>query len=134
MFLLSLQTPLPFKPRHSLPSKNGVVYASTSATAPKKSRRKKPPKQKNDNGSPLSIVVSAEEKNLRFAFMEELMHRARNRDSNGVSDVIYDMIAAGLSPGPRSFHGLIVAHTLNGDHEGAVHSTTSLSKFNFAFF
>eukprot|EP00258_Populus_trichocarpa_P031594 XP_024447613.1 uncharacterized protein LOC7487213 [Populus trichocarpa] len=122
MFLLSLQTPLPFKPRHSLPSKNGVVYASTSATAPKKSRRKKPPKQKNDNGSPLSVVVSAEEKNLRFAFMEELMHRARNRDSNGVSDVIYDMIAAGLSPGPRSFHGLIVAHTLNGDHEGAMQS------------
>ncbi|KAG6737456.1 hypothetical protein POTOM_058978 [Populus tomentosa] len=119
MFLLSLQTPLPFKPRHYLPSKNGVVYASTSVTAPKKSRRKKPPKQKNDNGSPISVVVSAEEKNLRFAFMEELMHRARNRDSNGVSDVIYDMIAAGLSPGPRSFHGLIVAHTLNGDHEGA---------------
>ncbi|KAG6738389.1 hypothetical protein POTOM_058005 [Populus tomentosa] len=119
MFLLSLQTPLPFKPRHSLPSKNGFVYASTSVTAPKKSRRKKPPKQKNDNGSPHSVVVSAEEKNLRFAFMEELMHRARNRDSNGVSDVIYDMIAAGLSPGPRSFHGLIVAHTLNGDHEGA---------------
>ncbi|KAJ6951092.1 hypothetical protein NC653_040453 [Populus alba x Populus x berolinensis] len=46
MFLLSLQTPLPFKPRHSLPSKNGFVYASTSVTAPKNSRRKKPPKQK----------------------------------------------------------------------------------------
>ncbi|KAF9661089.1 hypothetical protein SADUNF_Sadunf19G0031500 [Salix dunnii] len=122
MSLLSLQTPLTFKPRHSLPSKNGVVYASTSAAAPKKSRRKKPPKQLNDNGSPLSVVVSTEEKNLRFAFMEELMHRARNRDTNGVSDVIYDMIAAGLSPGPRSFHGLIVAHTLNGDHEGAMQS------------
>ncbi|KAJ6422700.1 hypothetical protein OIU84_027633 [Salix udensis] len=122
MSLLSLQTPLLFKPRHSLPSTNGVVYASTSAAAPKKSRRKKPPKQLNDNGSPLSFVVSAEEKNLRFAFMEELMHRARNRDTIGVSDVIYDMIAAGLSPGPRSFHGLIVAHTLNGDHEGAMQS------------
>ncbi|CAK7341253.1 unnamed protein product [Dovyalis caffra] len=91
----------------------------------KEKRRKKAPqpkKQQSDNGSPLSVVTSAEEKNLRFAFMEELTHRARNRDSNGVSDVIYDMIAAGLSPGPRSFHGLIVAHALNGDHEGAMQS------------
>lgn len=60
------------------------------------------------------------EKGLRFAFMEELMERARNRDSSGVADVIYDMVAAGLSPGPRSFHGLVVSHTLSGDEEGAV--------------
>lgn len=48
------------------------------------------------------------------------MDRARSRDAAGVADVIYDMVAAGLSPGPRSFHGLIVSHTLNGDVEGAV--------------
>uniref|UniRef100_A0A2P2KG09 Pentatricopeptide repeat-containing protein n=1 Tax=Rhizophora mucronata TaxID=61149 RepID=A0A2P2KG09_RHIMU len=54
--------------------------------------------------------------------MEELMERARNRNASGVLDVIYDMIAAGLSPGPRSFHGLVVAHSLNGDHEGAMQS------------
>ncbi|OUZ99179.1 Pentatricopeptide repeat [Macleaya cordata] len=52
--------------------------------------------------------------------MEELMERARNRDVSGVSEVIYDMIAAGLKPGPRSFHGLIVSHTLTGDDEGAM--------------
>ncbi|KAE8702445.1 Gibberellin-regulated protein [Hibiscus syriacus] len=49
--------------------------------------------------------------------MEELMQRARSRDTFGVSDVIYDMIAAGLTPGPRSFHGLVVAHVLNVDVE-----------------
>ncbi|KAI6685083.1 hypothetical protein NL676_030996 [Syzygium grande] len=32
------------------------------------------------------------------------------------------MVAAGLSPGPRSFHGLVVSHVLNGDAEGAMHS------------
>lgn len=48
------------------------------------------------------------------------MERARNRDVGGVSEVIYDMIAAGINPGPRSFHGLVISHTLNGDHEGAV--------------
>ena len=48
------------------------------------------------------------------------MERARNADVSGVSDVIYDMIAAGLSPGPRSFHGLIVSNVLNRDEEGAV--------------
>lgn len=51
------------------------------------------------------------------------MERARNRDTSGVSEVIYDMIAAGLSPGPRSFHGLVVAHALNGDEHGAVHAS-----------
>lgn len=54
--------------------------------------------------------------------MEELMIRARNRDTIGVSDVIYDMIVAGLNPGPRSYHGLVVAHVLNSDEEGAMQS------------
>lgn len=48
------------------------------------------------------------------------MSKARNRDAIGVSDVIYDMIVAGLTPGPRSYHGLVVAHVLNADEEGAV--------------
>lgn len=52
--------------------------------------------------------------------MDELMERARDRDPVGVSNVIYDMVAAGLKPGPRSFHGLIVSYVLCGDEEGAV--------------
>lgn len=48
------------------------------------------------------------------------MERARSRDVAGVSEIIYDMIAAGLSPGPRSFHGLVVSHVLNRDDEGAM--------------
>lgn len=50
------------------------------------------------------------------------MELARRRDVAGVSEVIYDMVAAGLSPGPRSFHGLVVSHVLNGDDEGAMQS------------
>lgn len=55
-------------------------------------------------------------------FMEELMERARKADVSGVSDVIYDMVAAGLTPGPRSFHGLLVSNVLNGDVQGAMHA------------
>ncbi|PWZ55385.1 Pentatricopeptide repeat-containing protein [Zea mays] len=32
------------------------------------------------------------------------------------------MVAAGLSPGPRSFHGLVAAHVLAGNAEGAMQS------------
>lgn len=62
------------------------------------------------------------ENSLRFSFMEELMNRSRNRDSTGVSQVMYDMIAAGLSPGPRSFHGLVVSYALNGNEQAAMDS------------
>lgn len=48
------------------------------------------------------------------------MNQARNRNSTGVSQVMYDMIAAGLSLGPRSFHGLVVSYALNGDEQAAV--------------
>ncbi|XP_056166009.1 uncharacterized protein LOC115692631 [Syzygium oleosum] len=74
--------------------------------------------------SPAYVMASASaaEKALRLAFMEELTTRARDGDAAGVSGVIYDMVAAGLSPGPRSFHGLVVSHVLNGDAEGAMHS------------
>ncbi|XP_020540394.1 uncharacterized protein LOC105647778 isoform X2 [Jatropha curcas] len=123
MSIVSLLTPPLFKLR-SFPSQNTVVYAAATSTAEPKSRRKKQQQQRLDKSDDFGILgaVSAAEKNLRFSFMEELMERARNRDSVGVSDVIYDMVAAGLSPGPRSFHGLIVAHALNGDVEGAMQS------------
>ncbi|KAM1052214.1 hypothetical protein ACFX19_034247 [Malus domestica] len=99
-----------------------VVRASAVSAPEKRVRRKRRQTKGDDDSSSPSPSSSAAEKNLRFAFMEELMVRARNRDANGVSDVIYDMVAAGLSPGPRSFHGLIVAHALNGDAEGAMQS------------
>lgn len=93
----------------------------------KKTRRKKQQRRQQKHGDSLlstnGSVVSAAEQGLRLIFMEELMQHARNRDAPRVNDVIYDMIAAGLSPGPRSFHGLVVAYTLNGDHEGAVRIT-----------
>ncbi|GAV69752.1 SAP domain-containing protein/PPR_3 domain-containing protein [Cephalotus follicularis] len=110
--------------------KHPTLLSPTTITPPirsavsspnRKSRRRKQTQQHNRQNSS-SSVVSAVEKALRFTFMEELMDRARNRDALGVSDVIYDMIAAGLSPGPRSFHGLVVAHALIGDEEGAMHS------------
>ncbi|XVE90062.1 hypothetical protein DITRI_Ditri20bG0046700 [Diplodiscus trichospermus] len=112
----------PFLLRH----RNTVVYASVSSPKRKPSpRRKRRQSQENkeDENATLSSpngAVSALEKSLRLTFMEELMQKARSRDTDGVSDVIYDMIAAGLTPGPRSFHGLVVAHVLNGDVEGAM--------------
>ncbi|OMO50213.1 hypothetical protein COLO4_38180 [Corchorus olitorius] len=125
MSLFFSHTLLPSTPplsRH----RNAVVYAAASTTKRKPSpRRKKRQSQQNkdDENATLSstkAAVSALEKSLRLTFMEELMQRARSQDTAGVSDVIYDMIAAGLSPGPRSFHGLVVAHVLNGDVEGAM--------------
>ncbi|XP_010674224.1 uncharacterized protein LOC104890433 isoform X2 [Beta vulgaris subsp. vulgaris] len=101
-----LSPPLPLKPF------NGIVVSAISSPE-RKSRRRRQPKEDTSTAS------SAAEKGLRLAFMEELMIRARNRDTIGVSDVIYDMIVAGLNPGPRSYHGLVVAHVLNSDEEGA---------------
>ncbi|KAJ8616823.1 hypothetical protein MRB53_036195 [Persea americana] len=97
-----------------------VIVSATSSTE-KKTRKKKKPKD-TDSSSITTAHVSALERNLRLAFMEELMVRARSRDAAGASSVIYDMIAAGLTPGPRSFHGLIVSHTLSGNIEGAMQS------------
>ncbi|XWS57790.1 hypothetical protein CRYUN_Cryun09bG0203500 [Craigia yunnanensis] len=125
MSLLFSHTLLPSIPplsRH----RNAVVYAAVSTPKRKPSPRRKkrqPQKNKDEENATLSYPngpVSALEKSLRLTFMEELMQKARSRDTVGVSDVIYDMIAAGLTPGPRSFHGLVVAHVLNGDVEGAM--------------
>jgi hypothetical protein len=101
-------TYIPFKLNRLTP-RTGPVRAALSS--PEKRTRKK--KQVKDDDTLL-------ENSLRFSFMEELMNRARNRDSTGVSQVMYDMIAAGLSPGPRSFHGLVVSYALNGDEQAAV--------------
>jgi hypothetical protein len=65
------------------------------------------------------------EKGLRLAFLEQLAERARAADALGVADTIYDMVAAGLSPGARSFHGLVAAHALAGDADGAVSGSAS---------
>ncbi|XP_038990837.1 uncharacterized protein LOC120113856 [Hibiscus syriacus] len=108
--------------------RNALVHAaiSTQKRKPSSRRKKRQTQDDKDDGNATlsspngSTGVSAHEKSLRLTFMEELMQRARSRDTFGVSDVIYDMIAAGLTPGPRSFHGLVVAHVLNGDVEGAL--------------
>ncbi|XP_030521244.1 uncharacterized protein LOC115734539 isoform X1 [Rhodamnia argentea] len=127
---------LPAPPRQPRPPPSAAVVRSAVASpAPQKKarrrrRRGKQPEQLPSGGhgsgpaSPASVIASASaaEKALRLAFMEELMTRARSGDVAGVSGVIYDMVAAGLSPGPRSFHGLVVSHVLNGEAEGAMHS------------
>ncbi|MQL81273.1 hypothetical protein Taro_013742 [Colocasia esculenta] len=102
--------------------------AMAVGAAEKKTRRRK---QTGDDGtssysspsiSPSGSQVTVLEKSLRLTFMEELMERARAGDAAGVLDVIYDMVAAGINPGPRSFHGLIVSQVLSGDDEGAMQS------------
>lgn len=104
------------------------TFASIS-TPRRKSRRRKNQNQQHDLKSgdgnsnynnESNFTPSSAEKLLRLVFMEELMGRAREGNALGVSEVIYDMIAAGLNPGPRSFHGLVVSHVLNRDEEGAV--------------
>ncbi|KAM0949409.1 putative transcription regulator SAP family [Dioscorea sansibarensis] len=127
MALLLFSTPkLPSSTPPSSPRPlQRVLTIRAVSTSGRKSRKKKQPRveESASSFSPYtSAAVSAMEKGLRFTFMEELMLRARNRDSAGVSSVIYDMIAAGLTPGPRSFHGLIVSHALAGDEEGAMQS------------
>lgn len=102
-----------------------VVFASGSSTTQRRTRKKRQQQSRtgeDEMGSLSSLVseASSAEKLLRLVFMEELMERARDADVSAVSDVIYDMIAAGITPGPRSFHGLIVSHVLNRDEEGAV--------------
>ncbi|XP_045809063.1 uncharacterized protein LOC123903187 [Trifolium pratense] len=101
---------IPFKLNRLTP--RTVPVRATVTSSEKRSRKKKPAK---DDERSL-------ENSLRFSFMEELMNRAKNRDSTGVSQIMYDMIAAGLNPGPRSFHGLVVSYALNGDEQAAMDS------------
>ncbi|KAH6838101.1 plastid transcriptionally active 3 [Perilla frutescens var. hirtella] len=135
-FSLLTQTPFLLSLKSAAAPRNAVEFAAAAArpsasisTSQRKPRRKK---QQNDlrssdeNGYPGSeggsFTPSSAEKLLRLVFMEELMERSRSGSVAGVSDVIYDMIAAGLTPGPRSFHGLVVSHVLNRDEEGAMHA------------
>ncbi|XP_024986857.1 uncharacterized protein LOC112522025 isoform X2 [Cynara cardunculus var. scolymus] len=90
------------------------------ASAVSHTTKRKKQQQKEDEAS--LLLATTTEKGLRLLFMEDLMERARSRDVAGVSEVIYDMIAAGINPGPRSFHGLVISHVLNGDHEGAMNA------------
>lgn len=94
------------------------VRASALAERRRTRRRRAP--EGGGAGGDRSAAAGAVEKGLRLAFLEQLAERARAADAVGVADTIYDMVAAGLSPGPRSFHGLVAAHVLAGDAEGAV--------------
>ncbi|WOL00182.1 hypothetical protein Cni_G08895 [Canna indica] len=130
---LPLSSALPFPHLPALPPASktrALPVVRAIPTTGTKSRKKKKKQSRDDDpnssssssSSSAGHSVSSVEKGLRFVFMEELMERARSHDSAGVADVIYDMVAAGLSPGPRSFHGLVVSHTLSGDEEGAMQS------------
>lgn len=124
-FKLKFTATVPLRERTLPPRTAGRVVVSVSSPQ-RRTRKKKqqapshPQKAEDDGGGGGALMASGTEKVLRLVFMEELMERARNADASGVSEVIYDMIAAGLYPGPRSFHGLIVSHVLNLDVEGAV--------------
>ncbi|PSR92797.1 Pentatricopeptide repeat-containing protein [Actinidia chinensis var. chinensis] len=125
--LTSSHLPLKFSypfPSSTFATPRNVVALAVSSPERKtrRRRRQKQPTKDTDAAAVMMAAVSTVERGLRLAFMEELMGRARDRDVAGVSEVIYDMIAAGISPGPRSFHGLIVSHVLTGDVEGAMHA------------
>ncbi|XP_031382834.1 uncharacterized protein LOC116196993 [Punica granatum] len=136
--LNSLSIHHPYRPFFSPPAppppgRNASVRCAVASPSPeKKTRRRRKQQDQQSYGDDASsspspprsgiAAASAAEKALRFTFMEELMTRARDRDVAGVTEVINDMVAAGLSPGPRSFHGLVVSNVLNGDVEGAMHS------------
>ncbi|KAL6345169.1 hypothetical protein AAG906_013653 [Vitis piasezkii] len=113
---------LPFKSPYPTHPRRTLTLTSAISSPEKRPRRKKKTKQPKEDSFVAVTAVSAGEKALRLTFMEELMERARSADTAGVSEVFYDMVAAGLSPGPRSFHGLIVSTVLNGDDEGAMQS------------
>lgn len=130
-FSLLTQTPFSLSLISTAAPRNAVAAAagasasmSTSQRKPRRKKQQSDLKSSDDNGYPGgeggSFAPSSAEKLLRLVFMEELMERARSGSAAGVSDVIYDMIAAGLTPGPRSFHGLVVSHVLNRDEEGSV--------------
>ncbi|XP_057802236.1 uncharacterized protein LOC131017498 [Salvia miltiorrhiza] len=132
-FSLLTQTPFSLSltstaaPRSAVSAAAGPsASVSTSQRKPRRKKQQNDLKSSDDNGYPGSeggnFAPSSAEKLLRLVFMEELMERARSGSAAGVSDIIYDMIAAGLTPGPRSFHGLVVSHVLSRDEEGSMHA------------
>ena len=106
-----------------------AVRASALAERRRTRRRRAP--EGGGAGGDRSAAAGAVEKGLRLAFLEQLAERARAADAAGVADTIYDMVAAGLSPGPRSFHGLVAAHVLAGNAEGAVSCSSSQVCFHW---
>ncbi|KAG0452889.1 hypothetical protein HPP92_025553 [Vanilla planifolia] len=106
-----------FLPPKFINGRRPTAVNSSAAVVGRKERRSARKTRDEDPSS-----TSKVEKALRFTFMEELMDRARCRDSHGVSQVISDMVSAGLNPGPRSFHGLVVSYALSGDVDGATQS------------
>jgi hypothetical protein len=121
----STSAPAPASSASPLAAAAAVRFPRASASASRtraSALREAPPRQPVGGGvgGDRSAAAGAVEKGLRLAFLEQLAQRARAADAAGVADTIYDMVAAGLSPGPRSFHGLVVAHVLAGDAEGAV--------------
>lgn len=76
-------------------------------------------------GSSLDFSAAGEvglldEVELRFTFLEFIMERARCADAQGVEQAMSEMRTAGLKPGPRAYHGLVVAYARSGDTDGAV--------------
>ncbi|PWA57221.1 plastid transcriptionally active 3 [Artemisia annua] len=111
------QIPLHFiKPNNLKNPKTKSSYIIRASAVNTRRKKQTQQSQKEDDSA------TTTEKGLRLLFMEDLMDRARSRDVSGVSEVIYDMIAAGIIPGPRSFHALVVSNTLNRDHEGAMNA------------
>ncbi|MCO5580736.1 hypothetical protein L7F22_034606 [Adiantum nelumboides] len=70
----------------------------------------------------LERLESCAENDLRFLFLENLMVKAREGDPEGAEETFADMVAVGLNPGPRCFHGLVVSYSRSGDAEGALHA------------
>ncbi|MCO5587527.1 hypothetical protein L7F22_041477 [Adiantum nelumboides] len=68
----------------------------------------------------LERLESCAENDLRFLFLENLMVKAREGDPEGAEETFADMVAVGLNPGPRCFHGLVVSYSRSGDAEGAI--------------
>ena len=69
------------------------------------------------------------EASLRFMFLESLMNKARSGNVIETEAVLADMAAVGLRPGPRTYHGLIVAYTRSGDADGSVSALPFLNTF-----
>lgn len=113
-----------FPRARAAPASTSSTRASALAERRRTRRRRLP--EGSGGGGDRSAAAGAVEKGLRLAFLEQLAERARAADAAGVADAIYDMVAAGLSPGPRSFHGLVAAHVLAGDAEGAVSAPNHL--------
>ncbi|KAL5223585.1 hypothetical protein ABZP36_010224 [Zizania latifolia] len=104
---------------------------ATSATAPTSSAfpvtaAARFPRASSSSSSSTRASALAERRRTRLRLPEGRGGRrpaAPGVAENGLRlaspDTVYDKVAAGFSPGPRSFHGHFAAHVLAGDAEGA---------------